>query len=67
MRREVGLGRVFRNRDDLVWATGREVERSASRLEEGEERVAGVWHGEESGHWVWPGAELQQQWEWVVA
>ena len=55
------VGKVFLNRYDLVWASGRGVERSESRLEEGEERGAGVWHGEELGQWIWPGLELQQQ------
>ena len=67
MRREVGLGRVFLSRNDLVSVSERAVERSESRLEEGVDRGAGVWHGEELGQWIWPGLELQQQWVLVSA
>jgi len=45
----VGVGRVLLIRNDLFSASGRAVERSASRLEEGEERGVGVWQGEELG------------------
>ena len=49
MSREMGAGIVLLIRADLVSASGRAVERSASRLEVGEERGVGVWQGEELG------------------
>lgn len=66
MRREVGVGTVLLIRNDLVSASERLVERSASRFEE-EERGVGVWQGEELGQWIWPGVESQQQWALVWA